>query len=717
MDAVPQELKELRRWITWRVENGTKVPNCKWQDPANWRTFEEVKGEPLVGFVFTKEDGYVGIDLDDCIDGGKLSDFAYGVMKRFASVAYAEISPSGTGLKFWTKGNKPEGSRSVNRSMGLEVYDSGRWFAVTGNFSFFADKIGNGQRSIDWLCNTFLTPPKPQPKPAAPVVRFNSPLLKRAEEYADHADTPGPGDRNNSAFRLAGHLFAMIEPDGERLSSGDVLSIMLGWNARLPSPLEQSELERVVESASKNGTPREDKEASRPVLEDNGVDLSRLLAAWPTPEQAEADSDHDSDEDFCAAMVPAAGLIREAYDFYWASAYRRSHVMGLAVALSLCETIFGRRVRSHTDMRTNDYNLILASTGSGKEACETTITKMLEAADPSGSHQFPPDIQSGNGLMKAVSLNPCGIWVCDEFGKILQAVLDKKGNQHIKNIGLHLLKLYGKSNGTYGGAAHSDGVRNKVREPHLVVLGMSTGSTVFSAITSEHVQDGLFGRIAFWPVQERPRPTKGLEIVQPSEDLTHRISQWIKFAPGGNLGVEFPKPEVIRMSPDALVRWDHHADEIDERMRAESESRAAIWARVAARSMKLALAHRAARLNTDPGKTSFEFVQIEIEDINWGIKLANWLARIACGLVWENTVDKTLERAKAVLIEATKSGPVSSREILRTFRSLSAGDLQAAAISMGLVIEEQPNKRGGIPRRVFRRQDSANCVTVPPMSH
>jgi hypothetical protein len=706
MDAVSNELKNLRRWITWRLEDGHKKPNCRWQDPANWKTFAEVANEPLIGFVFASGDGLVGIDLDDCIDfvsheNGEFSDFAQEVLKRFEDAAYAEISPSGTGIKLWTLGRKPKGSLFVNRHAGLEMYDEGRWFAVTGRVILGMEDLGDGQEGIDWLVEHYLPIPKPK-RVDLPMIRIkDSNLLKRARDYINAADKPGPGSRNIAAFSLAGHLFAMVQPDGERLSREDVLGYMREWNASIPVPLDDKELQAVVESSSKNGTARADKEAARPVEDTSEVDLSRLLAIWSTPDQAEADVENDSDEDFCEAMVPPTGILREVYDFYWASSYRRSSVMGLAVALSLCETIFGRRIRSHTDMRTNDYNLILATTGSGKEACETTITKILEAADPTGSHQYPPDIQSGNGLMKAVSLNPCGVWVCDEFGKILQAVLDRKGNQHIKNIGLHLLKLYGKSSGTYGGAAHSDGVRNKVREPHLVILGMSTGSTVFSAISSEHVSDGLFGRIAFWPVQDRPRPAEDMEIVLPSENLIHRVSQWIKFAPGGNLGAEYPHPEVIRMSPNALVRWKHHAMEIDEKMRSESESRAAIWARVAARSMKLALVHRAARIETDPAKTSFEFINIEIEDVNWAIKISNWLARIACGLVRENTIDRSLEAAKAILIEATKDGPVNARVLLRTYRSLSSGDLRAAASELGLVTRQ--DKSGGRPKVFFEK--------------
>jgi hypothetical protein len=423
---------------------------------------------------------------------------------------------------------------------------------------------------------------------------------------------------------------------------------------------------------------------------------------WGTTQQQEADVEHDSDEDFCKAMVPPSGLLRLIFDFYCDCAYRESHVMGMAVSLSLCETIFGRRVRSHTDMRTNDYNLILATTGSGKEACESAITKILNAADASGSHMLPPDVQSGNGLMHAIALNPCSVWVCDEFGKILQAVLDKKGNQHVKNIGNHLLKLYGKSAGTYGGAAHSDGVRNKVDQPHLVVLGLSTASTVFDSITSENVADGLLGRIAFWPVQDRPEPKTDLEIVTPPEELVAKVASWIQFAPGGgNLASVNPNPETVKMSVDARLRWQSHAKQIDEKMRSEPESRAAVWARVATRSMKLALVHRCARVEEPPANTCWDFVQVEIQDVNWGIKLANWLAKIACGLVKENTIDKSLGKAKSILTKAVESGPANRRDILRAFRSVTAGDLDAAAIELGLTTRKELT--GGRPKVFYEK--------------
>lgn len=402
------------------------------------------------------------------------------------------------------------------------------------------------------------------------------------------------------------------------------------------------------------------------------------------------------DEQFIASMIPDGGIIKQAFDFYGKVAYRRSIVMGMAVSVSLCQTIFGRRVRSHTDLRTNDYNLILATTGSGKEACESTITKILDAADPGCHHMIPPDVQSGNGLMRALSMNPCSIWVCDEFGKILQAVLDKKGNPHTKTIGNHLLKLYGKSNGTYGGAAHSDGVRNRIVNPHLCVLGLATGSSVFEAVAAEHVSDGLLGRIAFWPVQERPDPKDEMEIADPPEELVEAVKQWVDFQPGGNL---VTTPEVLRMSDEALARWNIHGREINERMKSESEIRAAVWSRVAARTMKLALVHRCSRLEVAPANCQWDFVQIELSDMQWAVKLSNWLARISCGLIRENIQDTGSAKAKAILAKAIESSPngVNKRKLLRICRSITAGDLQCAAEEIGLVtVNRNPKGRPSI---------------------
>jgi hypothetical protein len=202
-------------------------------------------------------------------------------------------------------------------------------------------------------------------------------------------------------------------------------------------------------------------------------------------------------------------------------------------------------------------------------------------------------------------------------------------------------------------------------------------------------------------VQDRPEPKQHVGIVEPKPEMVQRVKDWIEFAPGGNLVSEFPVPEVVRWSEDAFVRHKTHESDIDTRMRSESESRAAIWSRVAARSMKLALVHRASRLEVSPKTCQWDFVQVEMRDENWGIKLSNWLARTSCDLVRENTVDTGLAKAKAILVAATANGPVNASDLLRAHRGITAGDFKAAADVLGYVTVGKKGK--GRPKVFYER--------------
>ena len=144
---IPSELKLLPRWVCWRYRgrNGRlrKVPvradngkQASVTQPGDWSTFETAiarmqrRSPPEgVGFVFAIEDGLVGIDLDCCRDKntGVVEEWALDIISRLAT--YAEVSPSGTGVKLVARGHLSTGS---GRRDNIEMYAHSRFFTLTG---------------------------------------------------------------------------------------------------------------------------------------------------------------------------------------------------------------------------------------------------------------------------------------------------------------------------------------------------------------------------------------------------------------------------------------------------------------------------------------------------------------------------------------------------------------------------------------------------------
>jgi archaellum biogenesis ATPase FlaH len=146
----PKTLRELPLWILWRLEkrdgNETKVPyridgvRASITNPNDWtdfdtacRAFDPAKYNGL-GFVLRKEDNIVCIDLDHCIgDDGKICGEAMDIVKKMNS--WTEVSQSGRGLHIFIRGSKPTDKCrfSPREFKSLEVYDSDRYIALTGN--------------------------------------------------------------------------------------------------------------------------------------------------------------------------------------------------------------------------------------------------------------------------------------------------------------------------------------------------------------------------------------------------------------------------------------------------------------------------------------------------------------------------------------------------------------------------------------------------------
>ena len=170
-----EELKKLRRWICFGGGIDTKTGKIK-KDPIphghtfmvngynkarrkdggsatteqevseffksfdecyDWMQKNHHKGLNGVGFVFEEMDGYVGIDIDNCVVNGEINKFAKKIITHIAS--YTEFSVNGTGVHIIIRGKRlmngqPFNQKEIATKDGkIEVYTDGRYFTMTGN--------------------------------------------------------------------------------------------------------------------------------------------------------------------------------------------------------------------------------------------------------------------------------------------------------------------------------------------------------------------------------------------------------------------------------------------------------------------------------------------------------------------------------------------------------------------------------------------------------
>lgn len=142
-------LTHLDQWVTWRYEErdgkqakppftATGKP-AKVTDPSTWTSYQNVhnceQSEDFdgIGFVFTDDDPFLMVDLDDCLDEyGFACGAAQGIVEMFDS--YTEISPSGRGLRIILKGDWT-GPNSIKGTWGGEfaIYATRRYTTITGD--------------------------------------------------------------------------------------------------------------------------------------------------------------------------------------------------------------------------------------------------------------------------------------------------------------------------------------------------------------------------------------------------------------------------------------------------------------------------------------------------------------------------------------------------------------------------------------------------------
>lgn len=148
MTTAIELLQSYDKWVAWKYvvrdgrktkppvnpHNGKLARNNKSED---WGSYDQaiarVKKDGLagVGFVITDDDGLTGIDLDHVRDErtGELEPWAAEII-GFGET-YAEVSPSGTGIRLFALGKIDKVVKNDKKS--VEIYTKGRYLTITQN--------------------------------------------------------------------------------------------------------------------------------------------------------------------------------------------------------------------------------------------------------------------------------------------------------------------------------------------------------------------------------------------------------------------------------------------------------------------------------------------------------------------------------------------------------------------------------------------------------
>jgi hypothetical protein len=186
-DRIPRDLRAIPQWAAWRYAARRRPPPAaagwskmpidpasgraaKSNDRSTWGTFDAAlayyrmhrdDADPFtvahgLGLMLSSDLGLIGGDIDHCIDaGGVLSPFAQHILLMLGS-SYVEVSPSGSGIRFFVYGRRPGGSRDRNDDLGLEVYDGLRFLTITGSVLPGFETLAERQPAVIAICQAFL---------------------------------------------------------------------------------------------------------------------------------------------------------------------------------------------------------------------------------------------------------------------------------------------------------------------------------------------------------------------------------------------------------------------------------------------------------------------------------------------------------------------------------------------------------------------------------
>lgn len=584
LESIPMELMLLPQWV---CAGPNKVPmnprtgkEASPTDPATWGTFDEARQAGLrhVGFVLSKDDPYSILDLD-APDTPEQTVRHQKIYEAFES--YAELSQSGKGVHIIVRGAIPKGVRRDK----VEIYSDARYMICTGNVLRNLP-ITDHQPLLDAMFQ--------QMDSTATIELVDQLAILSDDQIYAMASTAQNADKFNRLFRgeMSGYP-SQSEADFALLS---MLCFYTKDNEQVRRVFRFSGLGK-REKAVKNNTYLDRALQKIRAVQTPRVDLSGLLTSITQPPAQPVDNPppYIPDEPVLpqTRLTLPPGLIGEVAQYVYSSATRPVEEIALMAAMSLCAGILGRSYNvSGTGL--NQYLILLAKTGSGKEAAASGIDSLIahvrQTVPMADEFIGPGTFASGQALIRVLDRQPCFVSILGEFGLTLQALCDK--NASPSNIMLRkvLLDLYAKSghDKVLRPSVYSDQDKNTalVRSPNVTILGESTPDTFYNSLDAGHIAEGLIPR--FCVVEYTgPRPSRNAQAFhRPPSALVTRLADAVTLSLATRQNHTCAPVQLDSHAQRLLDAFDQLAD--DKINSANGDAEMQLWNRAHLKAIKLA---------------------------------------------------------------------------------------------------------------------------------
>ena len=545
---IPEELKRLNQWCCWRYEDvegkkPTKVPYGPNGNPASvnspktWMDFDSAvrmstNGYSGIGFVFSDQNNYTFIDLDDCktLPNGSPNpnyetDLARQIKVYQEFDSYSEVSPSGSGLHIIIRGNVPNGRK---RNF-IEIYSSQRYATFTGN-------VYNNKPIVDQQEKlTQLWEQMGSVKAGTVIFQGDANEKYSDEEIIEQAKAATNGDKfqqlysgdwQNSYQSQSEADFALIDIVAFYTQNKNQITRIFSSSqlGRRDKAKRQDYLGWMINKSFDRMLPQLDFDGFKNALEDKIAQPKKQL-----------ELEIKAPEVKTSITIPP-GLLGEIAQFIYQAAPRPVPEIALAGAIGLMAGICGRAYNiSNTGL--NQYILCLAKTGMGKEGIASGIDKLMNAIQmqvPTANDFIGPShIASGQALVKYIhKKSQCFVSILGEFGITIQNISNSRANPHETKLKQELLAIYQKSGFTdiYRASIQADLEKNTevTHSPSFTILGESTPHSFYQYLSEEMIVEGLLPRFLLIEydgirVDENPHHA----TAKPSFQLTDKFSSLI----------------------------------------------------------------------------------------------------------------------------------------------------------------------------------------------